>query len=241
MSADPAFAKWALGFSGCDGGNLCGGVWFCGIEWGAGEDLDLQTELTRDVTAPPQRYQCPADILRDRVSGRWFQYDAKLLKLIAAMRGDSVSEYKHIAHETPFPFHKDSKYFKLNLFPINFRRVDSRLWTDRYKAITGLNTRDAYLEWCRCNRFPAMRSWMDRGRPKLVVGVGSSCKSEFRSAFGFEGPEHKERIEDKDLVWLSNGTAVLAVIPFLGPFGLNSNKRLEAFGRRLGALLNALG
>jgi hypothetical protein len=236
MNPTPAFAKWASGFSGCDGGNLRGSVWFCGIEWGAGQDHDLATELRHSVSSPPQLYESHEDVLRDRVSGKHYPCNVKLLKLIAAMRGQQVAEYRRVAQETPFPFHCDSDYFKLNLFPVAFQKVDPQLWNDKYKSATGLATREEYLEWCREHRFPQIRSWMALGQPKLVVGVGSSCKDDFRQAFGFMGAENKESIEGRPLFWMSKGETVLAVIPFLGPFRLDSDKRLQAFGRRLGAL-----
>ena len=138
-----------------------------------------------------------------------------------------------------FPFHRESDFFQLNLYPIAFRKVDSHLWVDKYKAATGLSTRDEYLEWCRRNRFPEIRSWMERGRPKLIVGVGSSFQDDFRTAFGFHGGENEENIEGRTLAWMSNGSTFLAVIPFLGQFQLDSDRRLQAFGHRLGALMKS--
>jgi hypothetical protein len=161
----------------------------------------------------------------------------KLLKLIAAMRGGHVTEYRRIARQTPFPFHRDSDYFNLNLFPVAFQKVDPSLWDGKYRSATGLATREEYLEWCRKHRFLQIRSWMALGQPRLVVGVGSSFKDDFREAFGFTGAEMKETIEGRELSWTSKGNAVLAVVPFLGPFRLDSDKRLQAFGRRLGSLL----
>ena len=164
----------------------------------------------------------------------------KLLKLIAAILGNPVSEYNLVAQVTPFPFHRNSDFFKLNLFPIAFQRVDAQLWTGKYEAATGLSTREEYLEWCRRKRFPVMRSWVEHGQPKLIVGVGSSYKDDFRRAFGFEGTETKEIMEGKELAWMSKDRTVLAVIPFLGKFQLASDKQLQAFGQRLGVLYSRL-
>jgi hypothetical protein len=233
MDSTQDFEKWAKGFSGCDGGNLSGSVWFCGIEWGAGEQHDLEKEVIESVSEPPQIYDTPDVILK-------YPYGIKLLKLITAMRGNAVSDYLNVADETPFPFHRDSDSFKLNLFPVAFKNVDPRLWVEKYSAITGIRTIEAYLEWCRKNRFPAIRSWMQRGEPKLVVGVGRSNESDFRMAFGFNGRENVETIEGLKLVWLSNGKSILSVIPFLGYQRnlLNSDRLLQAFGKRLGGFLN---
>ena len=41
-----SFAKWATGFSGCDGGDIGSAqnrsIWYCGIEWGGGHPADEQ-------------------------------------------------------------------------------------------------------------------------------------------------------------------------------------------------------
>src|SRR6266513_2843372 len=135
MKARQDFEKWAKGFSGCDGGNLNGSVWFCGIEWGTGKEHDLEIELKGSVSEPPQNYES-ADV------NLQYPYNIKLMKLIAAMQGGSVANYRRVAYRTPFPFHRDSDFFKLNLFPVAFTKVDPRLWVDKYKHTTGLSTRE---------------------------------------------------------------------------------------------------
>jgi hypothetical protein len=45
MKVGQDFERWAKGFSGCDGGNLHGAIWFCGIEWGTGTEHDLREEI----------------------------------------------------------------------------------------------------------------------------------------------------------------------------------------------------
>ena len=46
MGIDARFAKWATGFSGCDGGDIGSpksrSIWFCGIEWGWGHPNDVK-------------------------------------------------------------------------------------------------------------------------------------------------------------------------------------------------------
>src|SRR3989441_7472260 len=179
MNPTIRFKTWGKGFSGCDGGNLHGSVWFCGIEWGAGKEHDLEQELNDSVSDPPQTYEAPEDIVRDRDSGTPYPFGVKLAKLIAAMRGMAVCDYHRVIHEMPFPFHRRSDFFKLNLYPVAFRKVDAQLWVDKYKNATGLSTREEYLDWCRRNRFPEMRLWLERGRPKLIVGIGNYIQERF--------------------------------------------------------------
>ena len=232
MAVDPEFAKWAKGFSGCDGGNLEGSIWLCGIEWGLGKSHTLKEELQEDVTRPPQKYK-NADDVRRPPGGRPYPFNTMFLKLVAAMRGWPLEKYKAIANEEPFPFHRESDYFKLNLFPVAFPEVDPALWK-QYSAETGLSSRAEYLQWCRENRFPKIRNWVKQGQPKLIVCVGLSCIEDFHSAFGISGKRHEETpIQGRRLVWFADDTTTLAVVPFPTQSGLNSDQSIQAFGRRL--------
>src|ERR1700682_3175271 len=203
MKVGQDFERWAKGFSGCDGGNLHGAIWFCGIEWSTGTEHDLREELRDSVSEPPQKYGALQDILRDPDSRKPHPYGVRLVKLITAMRLPA-------AYSEPFPFHRRSQFFKLNLFPVAFKEVDPQLWIDKYKTATGLPTQDAYVQWCRENRFPQMRSWVEKGRPTLIVGVGAGRerKPDFKEAFGFtEALEYEETIEGRS--WCGCETARL--------------------------------
>jgi hypothetical protein len=70
VNVNPVFAKWATGFSGCNGGNLHGSVWFCGIEWGTGKEHMIIEEVKEDVSNPPQRYESSEAILMNVETGR---------------------------------------------------------------------------------------------------------------------------------------------------------------------------
>jgi hypothetical protein len=232
MSGTPAFEKWAKGFSGCDGGNLNGEVWFCGIEWGLGKEHFIWDEMKTDCTSPPQEYKSAEENLS-------YQLNRKLMKLIAAMKGGSVSEYRNIAYNNPFPFHRKSNYFKLNLFPVACRSTSAE-WTEELKVATGFSTKAQCLQWCRYNRFPTMRGWVEEGSPKLLVCYGSSYKDDFKEAFGFTGAkEYRETIEGLNLVWMRKKKTTLAIIPFLNfqKGLLNSDHLVGAFGKFLGTLL----
>jgi hypothetical protein len=240
MAVNAKFAKWAKGFAGCDGGNLEGSIWLCGIEWGLGKPHTLEKELQEDVTQPPQRYKKADDVLRgpDR---RPYPFNRMFLKLVAAMHGRPLEAYKAMANEQPFPFHRESDYFKLNLFPVAFQKVDAALWDQQYRAATGLASREEYLRWCRENRFPMIRSWMKQGQPKLIVSVGLSNMEDFHGAFGIGGTEHEEIIQGKRLVWFADDTTTVAVVPFpTSPSGLNSNEAIQEFGQRLSGIVGSM-
>ena len=55
---NPVFAKWSVGYSGCDGGDIgrvdSRSIWVCGLEWGRGCDAQrFEDQVKDDVTLPP--------------------------------------------------------------------------------------------------------------------------------------------------------------------------------------------
>lgn len=240
MNVTPEFERCAKSFSGCDGGNLKGSSWLCGVEWGMGVKHVLEEQLKKPDTKSPQVYKTPEDALKGP-SGRPFPVNLMFLKLISAMRGRPVEDWRSIAYEKPFPFHRRSDFFKLNLFPIAFNNREAP-WTDDEKKLTGLATKAEYYEWCRENRFPRIRSWVKRGRPRLIICVGLEDQLDYQKAFGLGGVVNSERIEGVRLVWMSDGRAIFAVVPYpSSQSGLNSNKRIQAFGKRLRDILRRPG
>ena len=241
MNVTLKFERWAKSYSGCDGGNLKGSTWLCGIEWGMGTKHVLAEQIEKPVTRPPQVYKRPEDVLRGP-DGSPFPLNKMFLKLRAVMLGRPARDWRSVLYEKPFPFHRRSDYFKLNLFPIAFKNGRAP-WTDDHRKATGFSTKDEYYEWCRGNRFPRIRSWVRRGQPRLIICVGLGTKDEkvleYQKAFGFEGVANKECIEGARLAWMSDGKSFLAVVPYpTYPDGLNSYERIEAFGKRLRAILN---
>lgn len=133
------FAKWATGFSGCDGGNLGGAVWLCGIEMGGGE-----TEATfefHDCRVPGYVGDDPPD---DRQRFLRSHYNKKAIKLLAALAGEPVCDYPRFFKDQNC-FHWDSIYFKLNLYPFSLRNAAEPLPTWLAER-TGLSTKPKYLE-----------------------------------------------------------------------------------------------
>jgi hypothetical protein len=231
VEARKKFSEWAKGFSGCDGGNPYGSIWFCGIEWGGGFSEDRLDQVFSDkFPEPPQLYTAAEENLA-------YQYNIKLMKMIAALRGQPTSGYEEVARETPFPFHQHSDFFKANLFPIAFKNVDARRWTEGFHGATGLATRDRYCDWCREHRFPVMRQWVEKYRPRLVIGVGRSFWSDYLRAFGRGDLIHEETVGQRKLIWTvaNGGKTVVVVTPFLNYYRwcLNSDELIEAFGHRI--------
>ena len=245
--ADEQFAKWATGFSGCDGGDVGTtenrSIWFCGIEWGGGHPADEQelynTIFSEDVERPSEGYTSDGDTPGWRHNLAYI-FNWRAMKLLGAINGFSVSEYKKFA-ETVKPFTKgEYGYFKMNLFPLAFKNSSHQLWEGAFAKATGLDQKSDYLEWIRTNRFPVMKSWVEHYSPKLIICVGISYLTDYQRAFVDAGLEFSRTlIDDRVLSWVvnRNGTIVV-VIPFMvNANGLAKDASIQKFGDHIRSLI----
>ncbi|HTE42402.1 MAG TPA: hypothetical protein VK629_16385 [Steroidobacteraceae bacterium] len=137
---DEKFSRWAKSFSGCDGGNLRGSYWLCGIEYGGG---DTEDSLIFDEVDVPKFVGMPHWVDRDAFLK--YQYNWKAMKVFAALAGKSVSGYTSFFEEHRC-FDQDSEYFKLNLYPIGFKNTSHASWTEWHSRKTGFATKQEYLD-----------------------------------------------------------------------------------------------
>ena len=228
---DPKFKKWALSYSGCDGGNIAGTIWFCGIEFGGNESFDFSA-----IPEPPY----VSDEQRKKFFG--YQYNIKVAKLYAAICGEAQVAARDKDKYKDELFAKDSITFKMNLYPISFHDVSDDLWQEEVYRKTGLPTKSMYRAWCQINRFPVIRQWVKERSPRLIVCTGITCKNEFIMAFDdvktiYEVEKlNKKKVSGRDLVWIdiNEGKTILAITPFLGGrYGLNSDELLKNFGKEI--------
>ncbi|EEF15226.1 hypothetical protein CAMRE0001_1822 [Campylobacter rectus RM3267] len=230
------FKKWALGFSGCDGGDIGSAqspsIWLCGLEWGGGfKPEELADEFKDDVSKPSAGYESHERNLA-------YQYNIKALKLLCALSGAS----DHVKfNETVKPFTQGAKgYFKLNLYPLAFKNTSHSLWSEGFAEATGLENKSEYIRWIEQNRFPRLRVWAKERKPRLIICVGISYKNEFIVAFGDEGAQVKEAVAGgKKFYYFKNeaGT-IVAITYFLGnPHGLNSDAAIKATGEKIAQIL----
>lgn len=237
ISADPNFEYWATGYSGCDGGNIDGRIWFCGIEFGGGHTRE--SLVFEDVSKPPS---IPDEKLSKKLG---YQYNQKVAKLNAVIRDHSISSWRETAKQHNL-FSDSSDIFKLNLYPVAFKRDAEELWEPWLFEITGLPTKSIYRAWCQLYRFPKLKQWLEMGNPKLIVATGLSYADHFNFAFSGNDAAYnpiiqEEKLENRRIRWrvINDGKTVLAVVPFLGgASGLNSDAQLTAVGQRLRQLCN---
>lgn len=252
-SIDDDFAKWAIGFSGIDGGDIGSPqnptIWVCGIEWGVGgRDFlknsisvkELKKQFLKDVSCPTlgfmENEKLPA--WKESIS---YPYGRQLVKLLCGLSGGRVTDYKNFAETIqPFVFGK-SGYFKLNLYPLDFYDTDEKHWSSAHNIATGFENKNQYKKWIEENRFPEFRKLVKKHAPKLIVCFGRTYFEKFKLAFAdIDTSFNEETIEDRKLLWARNSDGVLiAVLPFLvNRWGLNRNVTMQLFGDRLRELLN---
>lgn len=85
ITANPEFSEWAKSYSGSDGGNISGSIWFCGIESGGG---DTEESLTFEKD--------PAEYVNEQYREQFkkYQYNWKVLKIYSTLLGYNPSLYK---------------------------------------------------------------------------------------------------------------------------------------------------
>jgi hypothetical protein len=234
------FAKWAVGFSGCDGGDPTG-IWVCGIEFGQGHTED-NLKLEEDVSKPGYVGGVGWED-SDVEKFLTYQYNRKALKLLCALAGHDVGKYQEF-YETEQCFRERSRYFKLNLYPIGFKDTSPEHWREWLAPRTGFETKQEYKEWCHRNRFPVLREWVQKYRPRLIVCTGISYRTEFFKAFGdgTQNPQVDNGVGKPIWYTVTNaGRTLVAVIYFLGGRkGLKSDPELSATGKRLAGLLHKI-
>ena len=245
---DARFAKWATGFSGCDGGDIGSpksrSIWFCGIEWGGGYPDDvkkLQDDVfTENVEKPAVGY------IDNNMMPAWkanldYIFNWQAMKLLAAIHGQQTSTYKSFAEEVK-PFVKDEiGYYKLNLYPLAFKNTSYILWKDGVAKATGFETKQEYIDWIKMCRFPIMKSWTDSYAPKLIVCAGITYSSDFKMAFVDDGLEWtRETHDERELLWVVNkNRTTVVVIPFMvNPNGLVKNISIQKFGDRIHEIIS---
>lgn len=229
--------NWLLDFSGCDGGRIGSpnnqSIWVCGIEWGGGQTAEELKNYINQTWDGSPNFGYSAEGVLD-----FYQYNMVVYKLLAVMQNYNIANYKKfVENEMPFLENGHSSYFKMNLYPIAFKNTDPIFWTNEIADVSGFETKNDYLKWCKENRFPIMQQWVKKYAPKLIICFGKTYVNEFNLAFADnENDFNIENIGDLVLQWKKNNNGtIIGVLPFPNAQnkGLKSDSDIEAMGKRL--------
>ncbi len=233
--------NWLLDFSGCDGGTIGSpnnrSIWVCGIEWGGGQTAEKLKNYINQKWDGSDNFGYDNNGVLD-----YYPYNMVTYKLLAVMQDYHLNNYKKfVENEMPFVENGNSSYFKMNLYPIAFKNTDPIFWTNEIADVSGFETKNDYLKWCKENRFPIMQQWVKKYAPKLIICFGKTYAHEFNLAFADnENDFNIENIGDLVLQWKKNNNGtIIAVLPFPNAQnkGLKSDSDIEAMGKRLKQLI----
>ena len=235
------FERWAKGFSGCDGGNPHGRIWFCGIEYG-GNEREGEMKFP-DISSPP--------FLKDEDRRNFIkhQYSRKTVKLYLSLTGEDSANYKSAGLREGGIFGENSDSFKMNLYPISFHHDSDDLWEEWLFNKTGIPTKSIYRAWCQIYRFNTLLEFVKIYSPRLIIGTGLSYENEFLMAFAGLDKVHQFKNQNKPIkiydsnsnreleiryMYINENRTVLAVTPFLGGrYGLNSDILIKNAGSEI--------
>lgn len=212
----------------CDGGDagspIAPSVWLLGIEPGWSlSDQARDDEKIETPTVGLKEYSIDLQL-------KW-PFNRNAFKFLAALNDRSPSDYIDFARSKR-PFEKGATgYFKGNLFPEAFNNIHS--WDDQAVSTTGFASKAQYQAWLREVRFPIVRSWIEKCRPRLVIGAGLTHLHDFMAVTGTNDVPEPHRFEvnghAKRVYLATSGAVSVAVIPHLsgGSHGLNSDEAIS--------------
>lgn len=213
--------------STCDGGDPgsteAPSVWLLGLEPG----WSLADEAGAEASSPEAEERLKAYSINLQLG---WPFNRNAFKLLTAVEGGSPDDYREFAQRVR-PFALNSKgYLKGNLFPVPFNNVGA--WDAAATEMTGFTTKDEYQSWVRAVRFPILKSWIERCRPRLLIGSGISHLADFLAiagadetpaTFQFDVNGHTKRVFVG-----KNGVVPVVIVPHLsgGIHSLNSNEAI---------------
>lgn len=245
MEVKPEFSAWAQSLIGCDGGNVRGRFYFCGIEWGGGQGQpylypheDYMAYDAQGIRIPVWRTEVNEKGALIDNSREGIPLDQKIAKIMLMLSGEDPANYK--AYMMKKMCRPNADMLKLNLYPWAFPTHHDNLWRREHYEISGIPTKSLYRAWCQLNRFKIFTNLVRNFVPKAVICFGRSYASDFKLAFGGESSVFQEKV-NRDEIYLGkgeqkamevyaleSGQTHLFLCPFLGgQSGLNSDENLR--------------
>lgn len=205
-------------------------VWLVGIEPGWSTiDEEADRDDRDDHAANLAEYSVDLQL--------GWPFNRNAFKLLSALKGGTPDAYRSFAMIAR-PFERGSVgYFKANLFPEPFNKIGA--WDEATALKTGFATKDDYRSWLKENRFRVMKTWIERCRPRLVIGCGLTHLDDFLEITGTPvmPPAHRFTVNGhpKRMYVATTGTVPVTIVPHLsgGAHGLNSNDAIAMAAERI--------
>lgn len=166
-----------------------------------------------------------------------FPYNRKAFQFFSELHDRKLENYVDFAMETR-PFERGSKgYFKANLFSAPFKSM--KTWDREAIEMTGFETKAEYQSWVRENRFAVLKGMIEKHRPKLLIGTGTSHLHDFLTITGTEQVPPADRFpvgqHFKRMHIGTTGIVPVVVIPHFtgGSHGLNSDESIRIAARKV--------
>lgn len=190
-------------------------IWLLGIE--PGKPQADQAYESNGVTFPGQeRYSVDFQL------GRKWVYNQNAFKFLAVLNGEPLASWESFARRERVFEAGCAGYLKGNIYPEQFSDVAT--WDSSAAARTGCSSKAEYYARIKDTTFVGVRQWVQKCRPKLIIGAGISFASDFLAIVG--GTDLGERHwwssggdRRKGLYLTTSGIVPLAVIPHLSGQG----------------------
>ena len=191
-------------------------IWLMGIE--PGRSRADQAHESNGATVPGQdRYSVEYQI------GRNWRFNINAFKFLAVFNGEPLDNWESFARRKRVFEGGSSGYLKGNINPEQF--ADVATWNTEAALRTGCSSKAEYYARVAEASFENARQWIEKSRPKLIIGTGTSFRNQFLDIVGGEdlGEAHKWKSGNSDrnktLYFTKSGVVPLAVIPHLSGQG----------------------
>lgn len=190
-------------------------IWLLGIE--PGKPQSDKAYESNGITFPgEERYSVEFQL------GRKWDYNANAFKFLAVLNNEPLTEWESFARRERIFETGCQGYLKGNIYPEQFNEVAT--WDAASAAKTGCASKAEYYARIKDASFAGVQHWVQKCRPKLIIGAGIGFASDFLALAG--GTELGERhwwgdngAPRKGLYFTTSGKVPLVIIPHLSGRG----------------------
>lgn len=183
---------------GIDGGSKNAKIWFVGIEWA--DEQDVRDWLANPTQGIPELSPQQAE---EYLAADDCYLERRMSLIIGAIEGITETNTKYLPKELIKKdkfFQKNSRYAKLNLFPLAFKSTNNQGATKPlppHIPATGFKTYGEYWNWCNIHRAEMFHKLIKTTSPKVIVCFGKGWWKDFMNNFTIDNNITKKLAADK--------------------------------------------